>query len=57
MSESMDWPRMQPPHGRRRRRFCRADDEHPGERDVRVRVGHAPEDRMIVEQSLEPPQI
>src|ERR1700675_2226090 len=21
MSESMDWPRMQPPHGRRRRRF------------------------------------
>ena len=36
---------------------CRADDEHPGECDVRVRVGHTPENRMIVEQSFEPAQI
>jgi hypothetical protein len=35
----------------------RADDEHPGERDVRVRIGHTPEDRVIVEQSLEPADI
>ena len=30
-----------------------ADDEHPCERDVRVSVGHTPEDRMFIEQSLE----
>ena len=34
-----------------------ADDEHPCERDVRIRVSHTAEDRMIVEQSLEPGDI
>ena len=34
-----------------------ADDEHPGDGDVRVRVSHTPKDRVIVEQSLEPPDI
>ena len=28
-----------------------ANDEHPGERDVRIRVGHSPKDRMIVKQA------
>ena len=33
------------------------DDEHPCERDVRVSVGHTPEDRMFIEQSLESTEI
>ncbi len=34
-----------------------ADDQHPGDRDVRVRVGHTSKDRMILEQALKPAEI
>ena len=33
------------------------DDEHAGQRDVRFGVGDAREDRVIVEQPLEPPEV
>ena len=33
------------------------DDERPRQRDVRIRVGDAREDRVILQQPIEPPEV